>query len=312
MDIARTLAEVPAELVAGGSVVAVGKFDGIHLGHQHILARLTEVSRERGLSSVVLTFTNHPLSVLRPERCPSPVMSSMQRLDQFAQQGIDLSVMIDFTEPFSRIPAESFVSDILADRLRAQHVILGTDFRFGHRGRGDAELLLALGEQHNFTVEVIGSVATERTGIVSSSRIRGELGVGNILAATEMLGRYPAVRGEVVRGDARGREIGFPTANLGGDVEGMVPADGVYAGWVIRHGERLPAAISVGNNPTFTPDAVSRVEAFILDFSGDLYGERLEVQFVQRVRGMERFDNIDALITEMDADVVAIRGILRS
>lgn len=299
----------PADF-AEGSSVAIGKFDGIHLGHRAILTRARDSARSSGRASVVVTFANHPLSHLRPEACPLPLTSPEQRIEAFAELGIDVCVMLDFDEALASIPAEKFVSDVLVRRLGAREIVMGADFRFGHRGAGDADLLRTLGERYGFVADAVEWVGDGSSGPVSSSRIREAIAIGDVESATRMLGREPAVRGEVVHGDARGRELGFPTANLGGRIEGLVPADGVYAGWAVLGGSRLPAAISVGNNPTFTPDAQSRVEAFLLDFDRNIYGEPIEIRFAHRLRGTERFASLEALIQQMDADVVRTRELL--
>ncbi|MFD5601004.1 bifunctional riboflavin kinase/FAD synthetase [Leucobacter sp. NPDC058333] len=295
---------------AAGSCIAIGKFDGLHLGHQAILERMRTTAEESGARSVAFTFANHPLSFLRPDACPRPLMSREQRIEAIAGLGLDACVMVEFNADFASIPAEDFVVDVLVGKLNAKHIIMGADFRFGHRGAGDGELLRALGAKHGFVAEVLDWVEDDEEGQVSSSRIREALLAGDVEAAGRMTGRPVAVRGEVVHGDARGRELGFPTANLGGHVEGLVPADGVYAGWAVLDGVSHPAAISVGNNPTFTPNEVSRVEAFILDFADDLYGQTMEVRFAHHLRGMVRFDSLDALIVQMDADVVETRALL--
>lgn len=299
----------PADF-AEGSCVAVGKFDGLHLGHQAILERMRVAATDEQTRSVAFTFANHPLGFLNPEACPRPLMSRTQRLEAIAALGLDACVMVDFDADFASIPAETFVVDVLVGRLNAKHIIMGGDFRFGHRGAGDGDLLRALGAQHGFVAEVLDFVEDDEAGQVSSSRIRTAVLAGDVEAAARMTGRPVAVRGEIVHGDARGRELGFPTANLGGALEGLVPADGVYAGWVVIDGEERAAAISVGNNPTFTPDEVSRVEAFILNFSGDLYGRVMEVRFTHRLRGMVRFDSLEALIEQMDDDVSRARQLL--
>ncbi|MEJ6489836.1 bifunctional riboflavin kinase/FAD synthetase [Leucobacter sp. USCH14] len=310
MQIIETLEAIRPADFASGSSVAIGKFDGLHLGHQAILGRMRTEARATGARSVAFTFANHPLSYLRPEACPRPLMSRAQRLEAIAGLGLDACVMVEFDAEFAAIPAEEFVVDVLVGRLNAKHILMGADFRFGHRGSGDGALLRELGEQHGFTAEVLDWVEDDEEGQVSSSRIREALGAGDVEGAGRMTGRPVAVRGEVVHGDARGRELGFPTANLGGTVEGLVPADGVYAGWAVLDGVAHPAAISVGNNPTFTPDEASRVEAYILDFSDDIYGRTLEIRFAHRLRGTERFDGLEALITQMNADVVEARALL--
>lgn len=292
------------------SAVAIGKFDGVHLGHQAILDRLREVAGEHGLESVVFTFRENPLSLLRPERCPLPLMSAVQREEMIGALGIDTCVIVPFDEALAAVAAEDYVRDILIGMLGAKHVIVGADFRFGHRGVGDVALLRKLGEQLGFTVEEVLSVVDQDLGRVSSTRVREAAAQGEVGLAARMLGRRLTVRGEVVHGDARGRELGFPTANLGGELEGYVPADGVYAGWATVPGAIRPAAISIGSNPTFTPEAQSRVEAFLLDFSGDVYGERIEVRFVHRIRGTYTFASVDELVERMHADVEETRRLL--
>lgn len=310
MRVIDSLEAIRPEDFPEGSCVAIGKFDGLHRGHQSILRSVTVSARAEGRRSVVLTFANNPLSYLKPEACPQPLMSREQRLEAFAAAGIDVCVMLEFDAALASIPAERFVSEVLVDRLRARHIVMGADFRFGHRGAGDGELLRSLGERYDFDADVLDLVEDGDAGQVSSSRVREAVLAGDVDVAARMLGRLPAVRGVVVHGDARGREIGFPTANLGGDIEGLVPADGVYAGWVVVDGVRMVAAISVGANVTFDPEGESRVEAFVLDFDRDIYGERLEVQFALRLRGMERFDSLEPLLVQMRADVDATRGLL--
>lgn len=290
-----------------GSAVAIGKFDGVHLGHQSIMDSVRRTAQERGLRTVVFTFANNPLSFLRPETCPKPISSVDQRLEQLELAGIEFCVMVDFNADFAAIPARDFVEQHLVGELNMKHVILGSDFRFGHGGAGDAALLRELGEELGFTVEVVENVTSDAATPVSSTRIREAVLAGDVAAASEMLGRPYAVRGTVVHGDARGRELGFPTANLGpsigGAVEGLIPADGVYAGSVVIDGEEHVAAISVGVNLTFDPDGEPRVEAFVLDFSGDLYGKTMEVRFDRRIRPMVAFTGVDALIARMQQDV---------
>ncbi len=310
MRVIDTLEAISPEEFPDGSCVAIGKFDGLHRGHQSILRSVTDSAKREGRRSVVLTFANNPLSYLHPEACPQPLMSREQRLEAFETAGVDVCVMLEFDADLASIPAERFVAEVLVDRLRARHIVMGADFRFGHRGAGDGALLRSLGGRYGFEADVLGLVEDGEAGQVSSSRVREAVLAGDVDVAARMLGRPPAVRGIVVHGDARGRELGFPTANLGGDIEGLVPADGVYAGWVVVDGVRLVAAISVGANVTFDPEGESRVEAFVLDFDRDIYGQRLEVQFALRLRGMERFDALDALLAQMHADVEATRGLL--
>lgn len=311
MRIFESLETITQGDFVAGSTVAIGKFDGLHLGHQAILARLRETARETGAQPVVLTFANNPLSFLRPETCPLPLMSREQRTEALAEAGVESCVMVEFDEAFSQISAEAFVEQILVGQLHARHVIMGADFRFGHGGAGDADLLRRMSERLGFTVEVVSGVTDPAAGLVSSTRVRETILVGDAEAASRMLGRPVTVRGEVVHGDARGRELGFPTANLGGRIEGLIPADGVYAGFVRIKGLQHAAAISVGNNPTFTPDEQSRVEAFVLDFDSDIYGETVEVLLTHRIRGMERFESLESLVAQMETDVRLARELTR-
>lgn len=310
MRIYTALAEIPEPLFREGSAIAIGKFDGVHLGHRTLIDRIAHVASEQHLEAVVFTFANNPLSLLRPEICPAPIMSRQQRIEALADAGAETCVMLPFDEELAAVSAERFVADILVGLLRVKHLCVGNDFRFGHRGAGDVALLTKLGAEYGFVVEVIGSVEDPVFGRVSSSRVREAIAQGDLHAVTRMLGRELTIRGTVVHGDARGRDLGFPTANLGGEVEGLRPGEGVYAGWVVVRGERHPAAISVGANVTFDPAGEPRVEAFLIDFAGDLYDEPVEVCFVQRLRGMIAFANVDALIAQMHADVREAREIL--
>ncbi|MHA3725103.1 bifunctional riboflavin kinase/FAD synthetase [Leucobacter sp. HY1910] len=315
MLVFESLDELDSTVFATGSCVAVGKFDGLHRGHRSILQQLALAAAADAASgqpsrTVVLTFANNPLSFLNPQSCPQPLMSKTQRLQALADAGVDVCVMLRFDETIASIPAEEFVTDVLVGKLHARHIVMGADFHFGHRGAGDGVLLERLGHELGFRAELVDWVADTEGDQVSSSRIREALAAGDVEVARRMLDRPAVVRGEVVHGDARGRELGFPTANLGADLEGFVPADGVYAGWVVIDGERREAAISVGNNPTFTPDEQSRVEAFILDFEGDVYGKQMEVQFTHRLRGTVAFKSLPALIEQMHDDVARARVLL--
>lgn len=310
MQLVSALADLTPDDFPDGSAVAVGKFDGLHLGHRAIVASLLRTAERDGLRSVVLTFENNPLSLLQPEACPLPLASPRQRLELLEAAGVDVCVMVEFDKAFAAIPAREFVEQVLVERLNVRHVLLGEDFRFGHRGLGDAALLRELGPAHGFTAEAVQSVGDDAHEAVSSTLIRDAVLSGDLPAARAMLGRCHAVRGTVVHGDARGRELGFPTANLGGVVEGLVPAHGVYAGAVVIDGVERDAAISVGVNLTFEPEGEARVEAFVLDFAGDLYGKQMEVRFAERIREMLPFSSVDALIERMHEDVAQTREIL--
>ncbi len=310
MRVYASLDVIPADEFAGGSAVAIGKFDGVHLGHQMLLRRVSEVAASQQLVPVVFTFANNPLSYLRPELCPEPLMSKAQRIEALAAAGVSSCVMLPFDGSLAQVSAEDFVSQILVGQLHVRHLCVGRDFRFGKGGAGTPALLEHLGKTLGFSVEIIGDVEDDALGKVSSSRVRATILQGDVASAARMLGRPAEVRGTVVHGDARGRELGFPTANLGGEIEGLVPADGVYAGWATVDETTYAAAISVGANVTFDPAGEPRVEAFLLDFAGDLYGKTMAISFVDRLRGMTAFASVEALVTRMHEDVRETRTLL--
>ena len=316
MQIYRSLDEIPDGAFATGTAIAIGKFDGVHLGHQALLAGIAQASARRGLEPVVFTFENNPLSLLSPENCPEPIMSPQQRIDALAEAGVAACIMVPFDARLAAVPAEEFVQRILVDRLRVRYLCVGESFRFGHDGAGDSLMLASAGLRLGFDVDFVAPVEDPELGVISSSRIREAILQGDAATAARMMGHPAAVRGVVVRGDARGRELGFPTANLGAgdgadaEVGGLIPADGVYAGWAVVGGVRYEAAISVGVNLTFEPEGTPRVEAFLLDFSGDIYGERIEMSVAERLRGRVAFAGVDARIERMHEDVRQARAIL--
>lgn len=310
MRIYETLDSIPDDAFRLGTAVAIGKFDGVHRGHRALLERVMRFAQSSAVEPVVFTFANNPLSILRPESCPAPLMSREQRLDALAAEGLSACVMVPFDAELASVPADEFVEQVLVDTMRVQHLCVGQDFRFGSGGLGDADLLVEMGRRLGFTVDVMNNIEDAQAGRVSSSRVREAIVQGDVASARRMLGRPVTMRGQVVRGDARGREIGFPTANLGGKIEGLRPADGVYAGWAEIEGVRYEAAISVGANITFDPQGEPRVEAFLLDFTGDLYGKTIEVQFAERLRGMVAFASVEALVARMKEDVRETRALL--
>lgn len=308
MKVFHSVEEVPDGF--GPSAVTIGKFDGVHSGHRAVIGRLREVASRRGLTAAVITFDRNPLELIAPEKCPASLVSNEQKLDLLAGTGIDATLMVAFDRALADLEPEEFVHRILVDRLHAVEVLVGSDFRFGHRGAGDVALLRRLGEKYGFVVELIDDVRPEHGRRVSSTWIRELLAEGDVAHAAELLGHVPAVRGVVVHGAARGRELGFPTANLSPESEGLIPADGVYAGWLTDGAERYPAAISVGNNPTFEGVPHKQVEAYVLDRELDLYGHRVEVSFVRRIRGMVAYHGVEPLIAQIADDVEQARSIL--
>lgn len=310
MRVFDSTAAISAEEFASGTALAIGKFDGVHLGHRALINRVLNIAQRQDLEPLVFTFANNPLSLLRPDLCPPNIMSREQRLEAFAAAGVAACVMVPFDPAFADITAEDFVEGLLVAKLHAKHICVGADFRFGRGGLGDPTLLETMGERLGFRVEIIDDVEDPLLGRVSSSSVRAAILQGDVAAASRMMDRAVAIRGTVVHGDARGRELGFPTANLGGELEGLRPADGVYAGWALVGEEPHKAAISVGANVTFDPDGEPRVEAYLLDFEGDLYGQRVELRFVERIRGMAAFPSVEALLARMHEDVRVTATIL--
>jgi riboflavin kinase / FMN adenylyltransferase len=298
----------------GPSVVTIGVFDGVHLGHQRVVGRATEIAADLGLPVVVVTFDPHPDEVVRPGSHPPFLCSARRRAELLAGLGVDAVCVLPFTREFSQLGPDEFVRAVLVDRLHAARVVVGEDFRFGYRAAGDIALLAELGEKYDFTVEGVPLVADDGVRI-SSSGIRAQLAAGDVAGAERDLGRPHRVEGVVVRGHQRGRALGFPTANLETIPHTAIPADGIYAGWLTSldpSGEELqrwPAAISVGTNPTFDGQERS-VEAYALDRDDlDLYGVHVAVDFIARLRGMERFDSVDDLVAQMHLDADAARQV---
>ncbi len=301
-------AEVPADF--GPSAVTIGKFDGVHGGHRAVIEQLRAVASPNGLVATVVTFDRHPLSLLRPDECPESLVSLSQKLDLLEGAGVEATLTVTFDRDFSALSAEGFVRSILVDALHGRIVLVGSDFRFGYRGAGTVELLEQLGMTHGFEVVVIEDVAPGGTRRASSTWIRELLAEGEIEQATELLGSAPSIRSVVVHGAQRGRMLGYPTANLSREVEGYVPADGVYAAFLVTDGKRYPAAVSVGNNPTFEGIPAKQVEAHAIDQSLDLYGSTVEVEFVKFIRGMRKFSGTEELAANMAADEKQIREVL--
>jgi len=309
VQIWRSLDAVPAGL--GRTVVVIGNFDGVHLGHQHVLARASEVAADRGAPLVAVTFDPHPMAVLRPEHAPVQLTTIDTRAELLTAAGAEHVLAVPFDRDMAGWTPEEFVQRVLVDTLHATAVVVGANFRFGSRAAGDVATLRAAGETSGFEVE--GLALDGGPMVWSSTYVRQCLAAGDVAGAAEALGRPYAVRGTVVRGDQRGRELGFPTANVPTDGLTAVPADGVYAGRLRRldTGETYPAAISVGTNPTFDGFRERRVESYVLDrVDLDLYGVEVEVSFVERLRGMVAFESVDRLVAQMNDDVDRAREIL--
>ncbi|HEY7045919.1 MAG TPA: bifunctional riboflavin kinase/FAD synthetase [Jatrophihabitantaceae bacterium] len=305
------LDDVPTDW--GRCVVTIGVFDGVHRGHATIIGKAVDAAREQGLRSVLLTFVPHPSEVVRPGTHPPVLTTLVRRAELVEQLGVDVFCALPFTREFSQLSPAEFAHEALVARLHAAVVIVGENFRFGHKAAGDVATLAELGRTFGFSAHGVSLLAEGETPL-SATYVRSCVQAGDMEAATEALGRPHRVDGIVERGDERGRTLGFPTANLRTDQWAAVPADGVYAGRVYRLDEwgrtvgRLGgAAISVGTNPTFEVRQ-RRVEAYVLDFEGDLYGDGLGVEFAHRLRGMERFDSVEALVAQMRDDVKQTRA----
>jgi riboflavin kinase/FMN adenylyltransferase len=303
---------VPADL--DRTVVTVGNFDGVHLGHQLVVRRAREVAAELDVPRVAaVTFDPHPFAVLRPEHAPPTLTTIDTRVDLLGAAGVDAVLVLPFTRDVAGWSPEHFVREVVVDALHARAVVVGANFRFGHKAAGDVATLRELGAVHDFVTE--GIALDGGPQVWSSTYIRNCLSAGDVDGAAEALGRPFTVRGTVVEGDKRGRGLGFPTANVPASGMQAAPADGVYAGWLRRldTGEVFPAAISVGTNPTFEGERERRVESYVLDRDDlELYGVEVEVFFVNRIRGMMRFDSVDDLVETMHEDVRRTRTALEA
>jgi riboflavin kinase / FMN adenylyltransferase len=299
-----------------GCAVTIGFFDGVHLGHQIIIGEARRLAAELGARTAVVTFEPHPASVVRPESAPLLLTDVDQRLELLAATGVDYTYLVDFDEARARESAEDFVRSVLVDCLGTRAVVVGADFHFGHQRRGNVALLTEMGLEHGFEVDGVELVASGKEGArpVSSTAIRQALRSGDLRSANRMLGRSHEVHGVVSHGDKRGRELGFPTANVAVPATTCLPADGVYAGWYVRpDGATLPAAVSLGRRPQFYADAdLSLLEAHVIDAEEglDLYDEQARVRFVSQLRGQARFESVDELVAQIADDVAQARKVL--
>jgi riboflavin kinase/FMN adenylyltransferase len=292
----------------GRSVVTIGVFDGVHRGHQLIFERAVRRAQELALPAAVVTFDPHPSEVVRPGSHPPVLTSSRRKAEIMGDLGLDVLFVLPFTVEFSRLGPAEFVHEVLVERLHAAAVVVGVNFRFGHKAAGDVPALREMGASFGFAVEGV-PLLTEGDVTISSTYVRACIDAGDVTAAAAALGREHRLDGIVVRGDGRGRQLGYPTANLRTEPYAAIPADGIYAGRVVLRGKRLPASISIGTNPTFDGKE-RRVEAYILDFDEDIYGEDIGVEFTSRLRGQERYDSLDDLIAQIGRDVDATREVL--
>ncbi|HEY5854899.1 MAG TPA: bifunctional riboflavin kinase/FAD synthetase [Aldersonia sp.] len=314
----RGLDDIPADW--GRCVLTVGVFDGVHRGHAQLITRAVEAARRRGVPSVVMTFDPHPMEVVRPGNHPAQLTTLSRRAELVEQLGVDVFCVMPFTQEFMKLPPQSYVHDLLVERLHVLDVVVGVNFTFGRKAAGTVETMEEMG--HRFGFEVDGVKLLEEHAVTfSSTYVRACVDAGDVRAAAEALGRPHRVEGVVVHGDGRGRELGYPTANIAPPMYSAIPADGVYAAWFtvlgpgptigeVTAGKPARAALSVGTNPTFS-GRTRTVEAYVLDGEADLYGQHVAVDFVEHLRGMQKFDSVEALVEEMGRDAARAREVLQ-
>lgn len=316
--------EIPTDW--GRCVLTIGVFDGVHRGHAELIAHAVEAGKARGVPTVLMTFDPHPMEVVYPGSHPAQLTTLARRAELVEEAGVDVFLVIPFTSDFMKLTPDRYIHELLVEHLHVVEVVVGENFTFGRKAAGNVETLRRAGEQFGFAVTSVSLVAEHgdsdpaQSVTFSSTYIRSCVDAGDVVAAAEALGRPHRVEGLVVRGDGRGRDLGFPTANVAPSAYAAIPADGVYAAWftVLGHGpvpgtliagQRCRAAVSVGTNPTFSGRART-VEAFVLDQTADLYGQRVAVDFVSRIRGQEKFDSVADLVGVMNTDVEKTRGLL--
>jgi riboflavin kinase/FMN adenylyltransferase len=307
-------------------VLTIGVFDGVHRGHAELIAHAVKAGRARGVPAVLMTFDPHPMEVVFPGSHPAQLTTLTRRAELVEEAGVDVFLVMPFTTDFMKLTADRYIHELLVEHLHVVEVVVGENFTFGKKAAGNVGLLRRAGERFGFAVEAMALVAEHRdagnteTVTFSSTYIRSCVDAGDVVAAAEALGRPHRVEGVVVRGDGRGKALGFPTANVAPPMYSAIPADGVYAAWftVLGHGhktgtvvpgERYPAAVSVGTNPTFS-GRTRTVEAFVIDRTADLYGQHVAVDFVARIRGQEKFESVPDLVAAMNADTDRARSLL--
>ena len=307
MDILRTCDELPATFQS--AAVTLGNFDGVHLGHRELFRSLVRTAKQLNCPSVVYTFHPHPLKLLAPDKAPLLLNTPEEKQRLIAASHVDYLIETPFTADFAKMSPEQFVTDILLDKLRIEALIVGYDYAFGKGRGGDAPFLCDCGAKYGFSVEVLQPVGDDGQPY-SSTRIRAMISAGDVAGVVRLLGRQYNLEGVVVAGDQRGRELGFPTANLETTKE-QLPPPGVYAVKVRYRLQEYNAVVNIGYRPTFNGKKTT-IEVYLIDFTGNLYGEKLRIYFVERLRGEQKFDTIDALVSAIELDVVRARQILQS
>ena len=317
--------EIPSDW--GRCVLTIGVFDGVHRGHAEIIARAVKAGRSRGVPTVLMTFDPHPMEVVFPGTHPAQLTTLARRAELVEELGVDVFLVLPFTTDFMKLTPDRYIHELLVERLHVVEVVVGENFTFGKKAVGNVDTLRKAGDRLGFAVDGVSLVAEHllsETVTFSSTYVRACVDAGDVVAAAEALGRPHRVEGVVVRGDGRGKGLGYPTANVAPPMHSAIPADGVYAAWftmlggqsepdsvtgTLGRGRRHPAAVSVGTNPTFS-GRTRTVEAFVLDTSADLYGQHVAVDFVARIRGQKKFASVEDLIEAMGRDTDKARGIL--
>jgi riboflavin kinase/FMN adenylyltransferase len=306
MNVIRQREQIPASLQ--NAFVTIGNFDGVHLGHQYLIRHLVEQASTELCPAVVISFDPHPKMVLHPERRPFYLLTSVQEKMRLLEAcGIDTAILLPFSLDYARTTAEAFIRDILSERLRIRKIVIGHDYTFGRGKEGNEAFLTAFGKRLGFEVEVMSAFQVGDV-VISSTRIRNALLAGDVRFAASLLGRPYNLAGVVIRGNRRGVSLGFPTANIEPDKE-VLPPRGIYAVRVVIGGNRYQGALNIGFNPTFADQKLS-IEVHILDFHEDIYGKRVDILFVERIRDEIRFPGPEQLIAQIDRDIVRVREIL--
>jgi riboflavin kinase/FMN adenylyltransferase len=298
----------PEEPLDSPTSATIGNFDGVHTGHKRILSAVKETAGKKGLSSCVITFHPHPQKVLQNIEIPL-LMPIRERLRLLENEGIDFVACYTFTKDMSKITAKDFISEILIGKLKVKHLIIGPDFSFGRKREGNADLLKAMGKAYDFETSVVGPVFIDNE-VVSSSAIRNFLREGDAKKAARFLGYFYYIEGQVTEGEKRGRQIGYPTANLDTDWD-ILPKTGVYATRAYIDGNKLDSITNIGYRPTFGSHKLL-IETHIFDFNSDIYGKRLRLEFIERIRDEKRFESVDALASEIRKDVEKVKDVLRN
>ena len=310
MKVAYGLSGLPAGVKP--SVCTIGVFDGVHKGHQQLIGRVVDEAKDRGATPVVVTFDRHPLELIAPGKEPPLITTPRQRAEAMGELGIELLLILRFDDALRHLTAADFVQKVLVDALGAVHVVVGRNFRFGHEHAGTVDVLRELGASHGFTVEIVDLVAQDVGGgpVVSSTLIRQQIADGKVEDVAAEMGRPFRIEGYVEPGAHRGKGLGFPTANLRIADKILLPKIGVYAGWLTWKGTRYPTVVNVGLNPTFEDRTTPLVEAHVLDFEGDLYGEVVSIEFTHRLRDELKFDDPSDLVRAIEDDVANGRRVL--